>query len=124
VTYLRSLFFNFLVVFFVDRVIPGLEISSFEDVPNIGADILFSLIVGFFNASIFPFLALMEAEVTQVKLVVISGVISFGAFAVISFIPFGIKVLNPLGFFLGGTIVWFVAYISNYLEADYSNPKN
>lgn len=123
-TYLRSLFLNFLVVFFVDRVVPGLQINSFEGVPDIGADILFSVIVGFLNASIFPFLALMEAEATHFKLAIISGIISFGAFGIIAIVPFGIQVQSFLGFFLGGSIVWLVAYISNYLESVYSNPNN
>lgn len=123
-TYLRSLFFNFLAVFFVDRVIPGVQIAYFEQVPDVGADIFFSIIVGFFNASIFPFLALMEATVTRSKLLIASGIISFGAFGVISVIPFGIQVVNPLGFFLGGGIVWIVSYVSNDLEWKHSNPKN
>lgn len=123
-TYLRSLFFNFLVVFFVDRVVPGIQIASFEGVPDIGADLLFSIILGFLNASIFPFLALMEAEVTRLKLAIISGIISFGAFGIIAIIPFGIQVQNPLGFFLGGSIVCLAAYISNYLESIYSNPRD
>ena len=123
-TYLRSLFLNFLAVFFVDRVIPGLEIAYFEQVADIGADIFFSVMVGFFNASIFPFLALMEMQVTNLKLAIISCLISFGAFAIIAVIPFGIKVVNPLGFFMGGAIVWCVAYFSNYLESVHSNPKN
>jgi len=123
-TYLRSLFFNFLVVFFVNRVIPGLEITYFEQVPDIGADLFFSLILGFFNASVFPFLALMEIEITNLKLAILNGIISFGAFALISVIPFGVQVVSPLGFFLGGFIVWIVAFISNCLEAAQSNPKN
>lgn len=122
-TYLRSLFLNFLAVFFVDRVIPGMEIAYFEQVPDIGADIFFSIMVGFFNASIFPFLALMEVQVTNLKLAIISGVISFGAFTIISIIPFGVQVVSPLGFFIGGGIVWFVAYFSNYLESIHDNPK-
>ena len=122
-TYLRSLFFNFLAVFFVDRITPGLKIAYFEQVPDIGADFLFSFILGFFNASIFPFLALMEVKVTNLKLAILTAIVTFGAFTIISIVPFGVQVLNPLGFFIGGTIVWIVAYFSNYLESIHSNPK-
>jgi uncharacterized membrane protein YvlD (DUF360 family) len=66
--YIRSLFLNFLVVFFVDRVAPGVEISYFEQVPNVGADILFSVIVGFLNASVFPFFVILELELTILQL--------------------------------------------------------
>lgn len=114
--YLRSLFLNFLVVFFVDRVAPGVEISYYEQVPNIGADILFSLIVGFLNASIFFFLALMEIKITRFKLALFSFVISFAAFLAIAIFPFGVQVVNAWGVIIGGGVVWAVAYVSNYLE--------
>jgi len=114
--YLRSLFLNFLVVFFVDRVAPGVEISYYEQVPNIGADILFSLIVGFLNASIFFFLALLEIKITRFKLALFSFVISFAAFIAIAIFPFGVQVVNAWGVIIGGGVVWAVAYVSNYLE--------
>ena len=114
--YLRSLFLNFLIVFFVDRVAPGVEILSYEQVPNIGADILFSLIVGFLNASIFFFLVILELNITNFKLALFGFVISFGSFLTIAIIPFGVRVVNPLGFFLGGGIVWAISFLTNHLE--------
>ena len=114
--YLRSLFLNFLIVFFIDRAAPGVEIDLYENVPNIGADILFSLIVGFLNASIFFFLALLEIPITKLKLALFSFVISFTAFLAIAIFPFGVRVVSPVGFFIGGGVVWAVAYFSNYLE--------
>lgn len=114
--YLRSFFLNFLIVFFVDRVMPGVEINSYENVPNIGADILFSLIVGFLNSSIFFFLVILELSITRLKMAVFGFVISFGAFLIISILPFGVQVVNAWGVILGGGLVWFVSYLTNYLE--------
>ncbi len=114
--YIRSLFLNFLAVFFVDRIIPGIEIEYFEQIPNIGADILFSIVVGFLNASIFPFFSLFEMKASKVKLALITLVVSYGAYAIITLIPFGIRAVNFTGFFLGGTLVWAMAFFSNYLE--------
>lgn len=114
--YLRSFFLNFLIVFFVDRVAPGVEILSYEQVPNIGADILFSLIVGFLNASIFFFLVILELNITNFKLAIFGFVISFGAFFTIAIVPFGVQVVNPWGSILGGGIVWAVSFLTNYLE--------
>lgn len=114
--YVRSLFLNFLVVFFVDRVAPGIEIAYYEQVPNIGADILFSLVVGFLNASIFFFLALLELDITRLRLAIFSFFISFGSFLVIAIFPFGVEVINAWGVIVGGGAVWAVAYFSNYLE--------
>jgi len=114
--YVRSFFLNFLIVFFIDRVSPGVEITSFEQVPNIGADILFSLILGFLNSSIFFFLALLELSITNLRMAVMSFVISFGGFLAIAIIPFGVRVVNPWGVILGGGAVWLVAFFTNHLE--------
>lgn len=114
--YARSFFLNFLIVFFVDRVAPGVEIASFENVPNIGADILFSLIVGFLNSSIFFFLALLELSITNLRMAIMSFIVSFGAFLVIAIIPFGVRVVNPWGVIIGGGVVWAMAVLTNHLE--------
>ncbi len=114
--YIRSLFLNFLVVFFIDRVAPGIEIAQFEQVPNVLADLFFSLIVGFLNASIFPFYAIMEIPFSIQKLAIISFVISFGAFTVIAVVPFGVHVVAFSGVVVGGLVVWATSCVCNYLE--------
>ncbi len=114
--YARSFFLNFLIVFFIDRVAPGVEIANFENVPNIGADILFSLIIGFLNSSIFFFLALLELSITNLKMAIMSFIVSFGAFLVIAIVPFGVRVVNPWGVIIGGGVVWAMAVLTNHLE--------
>src|SRR3989344_3890411 len=103
-TYLRSLFLNFLIVFFVNRIVPGIEISYYEEVPNIGADILFSIILGFLNASVFPLLFILEVPTTPFKLAVITFAITVVCFSAISIFPFGVQVIRPAGFIIGGLI--------------------
>ena len=115
-TYLRSFLVNFLFVFFIDRVSPGIEIIYFEQVPDIGADLLFSILAGFLNASVYPFFSLLELPVSKMKIAIITFVITFALFGIISIVPFGVRIVNPAGLFVGGTLVWIVAYISNYLE--------
>lgn len=114
--YVRSFFLNFLIVFFIDRVAPGVEIANFENVPNIGADILFALIIGFLNSTIFFFLALLELSITAFKIAIMSFVVSFGAFIIIAIVPFGVRVVNPWGVLVGGGVVWGIALLTNLLE--------
>jgi uncharacterized membrane protein YvlD (DUF360 family) len=116
VNYVRSLFLNFLVVFFVDRVAPGVEITYYEQVPNIGADILFSLVVGFLNASVFFFFVILELDITKLKLAIFNFCISFAAFIAIAIFPFGVRVVSPIGVIVGGGIVFLVSYFVSYLE--------
>lgn len=115
-TYLRSLFLNFLVVFFVNRAIPGVEVSQYQDVPNIGADILFSFIVGFLNSAIFPALFIFNFQPTLLKIAIPAFIISFGSYIFLSIISFGVQVISVGGIIVGGLIVWIVSILTNYFE--------
>lgn len=115
-TYLRSLFINFLVVFFANKVVPGVEISTYQDVPNIGADILFSAIVGFLNSAIFPGLFILNLKPTLLKMGVIGFVISFGSYLMLSMMSFGVQILSAGGVIFAGLLVFIGSFITNYLE--------
>jgi len=114
--YFRSFLLNALIVFFIDRISPGIEITYYEQVPNIGADLLFAMITGFLNASVFPFLAILDLNPTKLKIGIITAIISYSCFIVISIVPFGVNVVSPIGVLFGGTVVWAVAFIANILE--------
>jgi hypothetical protein len=114
-TYLRSLFLNFLIVFFVVRVIPGITIHFFENIPNIGADILFSGILGFLNSIIVPVLFGLSLNPTILKIAILGLIISFFAFVLISIFNFGITA-NTSGVIFGSLIVWLCSFFTNYLE--------
>lgn len=115
-TYFISWFLNFLAVFFIARIAPGIEISLYQKVPNIGGSLLFALIIGFLNASVFPALFIFEVAPSKTKIAVITALISFLAFIFVAFVPFGVRVLNGFGILLGGSIVWGVAFLTNYFE--------
>ena len=114
-TYLRSLFLNFLIVFFVMKVIPGIEVKSFENVPNIGADLFFSFIVGFLNSIIVPLLVGLDLKASNFKIAIIGFFISFLSFSIIGVFNLGIKA-NFTGVIIGGSIVWICSFFTNYLE--------
>jgi len=115
-TYLRSLFLNFLIVFFVDKVIPGIEVTFFEGVPNIGADLVFSAIVGFLNSLIYPILSALNLHVTVIKILIIGFIISYLCFFIIGFADFGVQAENIGSIFIAGLIVWAMSFFTNYLE--------
>ena len=115
-TYLRSLFLNFLIIFFVNDVIPGIKIHDYEKVINIGADIGFSLIVGLCNSLIFPTLAIFNLKFSISKIVICAAIISFGAYFLISITSFGVQVTSFAGFLTASCIVFAMAVFTNYLE--------
>ena len=96
------------------------------NVPDIGSDILFSIIVGFLNASVFPFLTILELHPTNLKIALGTFVISFSAFLWIQAVPFGVSITAPIGVVVGGAIVWVAAFTTNYLEfkRDFPDKKN
>ena len=115
-TYLRSLFLNFLIVFFINNVMPGIKITNFENVPNIGYDIMFAVIVGFLNASVFLVVILFEIKHVLQVIVSIAFLISFLSYGIIAYFDFGIKVTTFSAFFWSALIVFLVSVFSNHLE--------
>ncbi len=113
ISYLQSIFLNFLIVFFVNRMIPGIGIGSFEGAPNFRPEIYFSLIVGFFNGAIFPTLNVLKVRPSLKKMSALSFIVSYGSFALI---PLGMQVSSLTGLIIGGSLIWLVAILSNYLE--------
>jgi len=120
--YLRSFFLNFLTVFFIDRMAPGMKIAYYEQVPNIGADILFSLIVGLLNASVFFFLYILDLNPTKLKIGVLTFIISYASFIFIAIFSLGVRAESAVGVIVGGGIVWIVALITNVME--FNRDKN
>ena len=121
-TYLRSLFLNFLIVFFVVKIIPGVNLAFFENVPNIGVDLFFSIIVGFLNSLIVPFLVALNVSVTNIKILISGFIICFGSFIFIGFVDLGISA-TFLGVVLGGFLVWVFSFFTNYLEYKHLQKK-
>lgn len=99
------LFFNFAIVMIANRMSPGIEIADYENVVNIGADLLLSFIIGFFNTLIVPTCVSFNVLPTTRKIVVTSAIISFGAYILLAFINFGVKVNAFYGVIFAGLIV-------------------
>jgi uncharacterized membrane protein YvlD (DUF360 family) len=115
-TYFRSFCINFLAIFLIVRFLPGIEVGMFQEVPNIGAVVLFAFLVAMFNASVFPVLFILDIAITVAKIAIITGVISFGAFIMAALLSLGVVVSNVFGAIFGGALIWGVAFLTNYFE--------
>ena len=114
--YIKSLFFNFLVVFFANYLLPGIEIVKHSKLPHIGGDLIFALSVGFLCSMICPLLKVIE-KISFGRIVITSAVISFVAYAVIKFAPpFGIEVESVEGYLFASLVVSVGSILINYLE--------
>ncbi len=112
--YYVSLILNFLAVFILTRYAPGIA-STYSQTSPLGSDLLFAAVLGFFNASVFPFLIIIGILPTRLKLAVLTGIVSFGGFTMIAIIPYGFQP-DVGGVVIGGALTWLVAFLTNYFE--------
>lgn len=115
-TYFKSLIFNFLTVFFVNHVIPGIKIAYYTKLPHIEGEFIFAAILGFLNSLIFPVLHLFKLRPSHFKIGLISFIVSFGSYSIVNLFPLGVKVTTPGSYIWSGLVVWFASYLTNHLE--------
>ena len=115
-TYFKSLLFNFLCVFFVDHVIPGVEIAYYTKLPEIKGDLIFSFGLGFLNSLIFPILKYFNLKPSHFKIGFITFIVSFAAYSVVNVLPVGIRVTTAGAYIWASLVVWFGSYLTNHLE--------
>lgn len=114
-TYFKSLFFNFLTVFFADHIIPGIQISYYTKLPHIEGDLIFAIAVGFLNSLIFPVLRLVT-DPSHFKIGLISFLISFGSYSIVNLLPIGIHLHTAGAYVWCSVVVWIASYLTNHLE--------
>ena len=115
-SFIRCLLINFIGIFLINQLAPGIEVGEYERVPNIGADIVFSLILGFLNASVFPLLFILEVGPNPRKIAILTFLLSFAGYIFLAFFSIGIQVVSFSGVLFGGALCWLVGFATNYLE--------
>jgi hypothetical protein len=121
-TYLKSLFFNFLVVFFANHILPGIEVVTPTRLPHIGGDLMFALGLGLLNSLIYPILRLINrANLGRIALV--AAVMTFVSYALLKLVNLGVAVLTLEGYLIASIIVALGSILTNYLELRHALPK-
>ncbi len=116
IKYLKCLFFNFLVVFFANHVLPGIEVIDLTKLPHLGGDFLFALGLGFLNSLIYPILKKFLHPVTIARLAVACFALNLIAYAIMKLIPIGIQVMTVEGYLLASCVVSIGSLLLNYSE--------
>jgi len=115
-TYFKSLLINFLAVFFVNHILPGIEIAYYSKLPDIGGDLIFAFGLGFANSLIFPVMRFLHLSPSHFKIGLVSFAVSFIGYSIVNLLPLGIDVSTPGAYVWGGLLVWCVSYFTNHLE--------
>ncbi|MBI5272836.1 MAG: phage holin family protein [Chlamydiia bacterium] len=113
--YLKMLFFNFLIVFFANHILPGIDVANQTKLPHIGGDLIFAFVLGLLNSLIFLGLKILD-KVSVLRIGILSLVISFVSYAILKILPLGIHITNVKGYFLASILVAAGSFLTNFLE--------
>jgi len=113
--YLKTLLFNFFIVFFADHILPGIDVADQTKLPHIGGDLMFAIALGFINSLIYPVLKLFN-QASWLKIAGLSFVINFVAYAILKILPIAIFVNTFIGYFSAAILVSMGAFLTNFLE--------
>jgi len=114
--YLKSLFFCFLIVFFANHILPGIEVSRVSKLPHFKADLLFPLCLGLVNSLIYPILKFFNQRVAWFHMAALALVLNFVVYAILKIFPIGIEIVTLEGYLSVSIVVSIGSFIMNYLE--------
>lgn len=113
--YLKTLFFNFFVVFFANHILPGIDVANQTKLPHIGGDLMFAIALGFINSLIYPLLKLCH-QATALKIAGLCLAVNFIAYAILKLLPIGIHVTSFMGFIYAALLVSIGSFLTNFIE--------
>ncbi|PIS02762.1 MAG: hypothetical protein COT85_01650 [Chlamydiae bacterium CG10_big_fil_rev_8_21_14_0_10_42_34] len=114
--YLKSLVLNFLVVFFADHILPGIEVTDQTRLPHIGGDLIFAAALGLLNSLIYPILKMIKHDASTMKIVLFSVILNFAAYGIVKLLPLGIQVLSVEGYLFAAVVVALGGFLTNFFE--------
>lgn len=114
--YIKSLFFNFLIVFFANHILPGIYVHDLTKIPHIRADLLFPLCLGLLNSLIYPILKVFSQSVSWFRIAALALILNFIVYALLKLLPIGIEIATLEGYLFVSLLVSVGSFILNYWE--------
>ncbi len=115
--YLKSLFFNCLIVFFANHILPGIEVVNQTKLPHLGGDLPFAVVLGLLNSAIHPVMRLINRDISAVRIAIVALILNFAVYAVLKFTSFvGIQVVTVEGYILASLVVTIGSFWTNFVE--------
>ncbi len=123
--YIKSLFSNFLVVFFANHILPGIDVIDQTKLPHLGGDLPFALVLGLVNSLIYPLFRLFHKTPSISRIGFIALILNFSAYALLKFVPvIGIRVSSIEGYILAALLVAFGSLLTNFWEMRHAHKKH
>jgi len=114
--YLKSLVINFLIIFFSDHILPGIQVMDQTKLPHVGGDLILSVVLGLLNSLIYPVLKLIHADPSGLKIGLVALILNFAAYGLVKLLPIGISVNTVEGYILVSAVVSLGGFLTNYFE--------
>ncbi len=121
--YVKGLVYSFFLVFFVDYLVPGVDVVNQTKLPHIGGDLMFALGLGFLNSLIVPILRIGDGYLTGMRIAIVALVLNFAAYAILKLLPIGVFVTSVEGYFLAACLVSLGASIIGYVQMKHLHKK-
>ncbi len=115
-SWLKSFFLNFIIVFFANYILPGIVIMHPTRLPHIGGELLFAIALGLLNSLIYPMLKVLDQRLNAGSISLAATILSFVAYGVLKFAPVGVEIVTLEGYLLASIIVAIGGFVTNYLE--------
>lgn len=122
--YLKNLAINFLVVFFSDHILPGIEVTNQAKLPHLGGDLIFAFVLGLLNSLIYTALRMIHGAASGLKIAIVCLILNFAAYALVKLIPIGIQVQTVEGYVMAAAIVSIGSFLTNFFEMKNRNSQN
>lgn len=114
--YLKSLFLNFLAIFFANHIMPGILVLDQTKLPHLGGDLMFAAALGLLNSFIYPLLKLTCYSVTIVRIGLTALFLNFVVYGLLKLIPIGIEISSMQGYLIPAAVVTLVSILTNFSE--------
>lgn len=121
--YVKNFFICFFIVFFVNYLLPGIDVVSQTKIPHLGGDFIFAFSLGFLNFLVVPLLSAFDGYLTKVRVAIVSLLLNFAAYALLKVLSIGVFIVNLEGYVSASAVVAVGCFIVHCLEMKHRSPS-
>ena len=114
--YIKSLLFNFFIIFLSLNIFAGVELADATKLPHLGKDIFFAAGLGFLNSLIYPILRMIDSRMMGFRIFLIAILLNFAAYALLKILPLGVSITSLKGYAFVAAFASIGSIFTNYFE--------
>ncbi|MDP1607926.1 MAG: phage holin family protein [Chlamydiales bacterium] len=114
--YIKSLFFNILVIFLSLHIFNGVEVTDATQIPHIGGDLLVALGLGLLNSLIYPILRMVSLRLLAMKIFLCAFILNFMACGILKIVSLGVNIESFKGYAILSLTISVGSFLINFFE--------